>query len=345
MRSTCLTVLCALVAGCMPTNQVQAANGSSALSVSVQAQSVAAVAEHQLQSPQADVARLIGADWLSGARNDYNLSTDAGQRILVFARSAANFKDSRVWFTRRGSHGWGEAAEATFSDPRYRDSDPWLTPDGRTMYFVSNRPVSGETPNTSLDVWRVALNDSGFGVPEHLNALASEGEDLGPELHDGWLFFNSSRKGGPAKMSIYRARVKGHGFDAPQALTAPFNDGAVQGDFTLSRDGRLAMFWSQRGDSRDVDLFATCRMRDGWSTAIRLPPPINAPGMDFTPSLTADGKELRFASMRKLAHADAAAHVLNGQANIYVVPAEMAIRAAQAALAVVAGDSIQGGCG
>ncbi|KRD75812.1 hypothetical protein ASE43_13320 [Lysobacter sp. Root983] len=292
----------------------------------------APVAERVLPSPQADVARLAGAGWLSSTRNDYNLSTDAAQTLMVFARSEANFKESRVWFAAREGSGWGDAAVASFSDPRYRDSDPWLTPDGRMLYFVSNRPVSGEAPNTSLDIWRVVREDGRFGEPEHLAALASEGEELGPELHDGWLYFNSSRKGGPAKLAIYRARMDGDGFAAPQALGAPFNNGTIQGDFTLSSDGALALFWSQRGDSADADLFAACRTRDGWSAAVRLPPPINAPGMDFTPSLSADGRELRFASMRKSAQADDASPFLNGQANIFVAPVELAIQATRRVL-------------
>ncbi|WP_082638567.1 PD40 domain-containing protein [Lysobacter antibioticus] len=337
MRRVVLVALCVLAPACTPMNPAEPAAASLKPPVSVQTPGAALGGERQLASPQADAARLLGAGWLSGTRNDYNLSTDSGQHAMVFARSAANFKDSRIWFVRRDGSGWGEAAEASFTDPRYRDSDPWLAPDGRTLYFVSNRPLSGEAPSSSLDIWRVGLEDGRFGVPEHLDALASDGEELGPELHDGWLYFNSSRKGGPAKLAIYRARVNGGGFDAPQPLGAPFNDGAIQGDFTLSSDGGLAVFWSQRSGSPDANLFAACRTDDGWSAAVRLPPPINAAGMDFTPSLTADGKELRFASMRTSAHADDAAQVLNGQANIYVVPTALVTQA-------LAGERSKGGC-
>ena len=332
MRITGLMMLCLLASACAPTDRAPPSMAAAEPTAPSRGPGAAPVAQRTLPLPQADVARLAGAGWLSGTRNDYNLSTDAAQQFMVFARSAANFKDSRILFARRDGGGWGEVAEVPFSDPRYRDSDPWLTPDGRTLYFVSNRPVGGETPNTSLDIWRVALEGGRFGVPERLATLASEGEELGPELHDGWLYFNSSRKGGPAKLAIYRARMNGPAFEAPQPMGAPFNDGVIQGDFTLSPDGRMAVFWSERDDSSDLDLFAACRTGDGWSAAVRLPPPINAPGMDFTPAFSVDGRELRFASMRKSATADDAAHVLNGQANLYVVPAAMAVQAARLAL-------------
>ena len=331
MRKLGVVLMCLLASACAPTDPPATPVVSSVPSPAGSAPASARVAERALPAPQAGVARLAGVDWLSGDRNDYNLSTDAAQQVMVFARSGPGFKDSRIWLARRDGRGWGDAAQAPFSDPRYRDSDPWLTPDGRTLYFVSNRAIDGTAPNRSLDVWRVALNDGRFGVPQHLAALASDGEELGPELHDGWLYFNSSRKGGPAKLAIYRARMDGPGFAAPQPLGAPFNDGVIQGDFTLTPDGRMAVFWSERDGSSDPDLFAACRTPSGWSTALRLPHPINAAGMDFTPAFSADGRELRFASMRRSSSTDEAAHVMNGQANLYVVPADMAIRATRKA--------------
>ena len=81
-------------------------------------------------------------------------------------------------------------------------------------------------------------------------------------------------------------------------MPAPFNDGQVQGDLTFSPDGGTALFWSVRGDVREPDLFAVVGRGEGWSEAIRLPASFNAPGMDFTPAFTADGRTLYWASQR-----------------------------------------------
>ncbi|HEX7803826.1 MAG TPA: hypothetical protein VF471_13830 [Pseudoxanthomonas sp.] len=313
-----------LMASCDPAEQaaeVAASNNGSTVPMAVQ-ESVFGTTRI-LSAAQSGVALLAGEGWLSGPRNDYNLSLDAAAQQMVFARSAPDFKDSRIWFARREAQGWGAPAEVSFSDSRYRDSDPWLTPNGRMLYFVSNRPVAGDAPNGSLDIWRVAIDAGRFGVPEHLAAVASAGDELGPEFHDGWLYFNSSRKDGPARLSIYRARSSGHGFGAPQALPAPFNDGGIQGDFTRSPDGRIAVFWSRRGDSDAPDLFAVCRTSGGWSQAVRLPAPVNGPGMDFTPAFSADGDTLYFASMRAASGAADPGGVLNGQSNLYTVPASI----------------------
>lgn len=309
-----------LMAGCGVAGQAGA--GTAAPAGMDEAQGSLAAPARTLPVATPGKVLLVGEGWLSGPRNDYNLSLDAAARRMVFARSSADFKDSQIWWAQRVDGGWSMPEPVSFADPRYKDSDPWLTADGRTLYFVSNRPVSGDVPNGSLDVWRVAVHAEGFGRLEHLAAASSEGDELGPEVHGGWLYFNSSREGGPAKQSIYRAAVQHDGFGVPQALPAPFNDGRLQGDFTLSPDGRVAMFWRQPRDSRALDLYASCRTQNGWSRAVRLPEPINGPKMSFTPAFSADGAALYFASLRGdegiTGGQDA---ILNGQSNIYLAPA------------------------
>ena len=325
MRLIAMMMVGLLAAGCGAVDRAAntAAPGGTSPFAAAVAQGSSGGAVRTLPDAQAGGAFLTGKGWLSGPRNDYNLGMDAGGRMLVFARSAADFKDSHIWFARREGKGWSAPAEVPFSDTRYKDSDPWLTPDGQALYFVSNRPVVGGAPNRSLDIWRVTVDAGGFGTPEHLAAVASEGEELGPELHDGWLYFNSSRTGGPAKLSIYQARVNGNGFDAPLVLPAPFNDGDIQGDLTLSPDGRVAVFWSRREDSDELDLFAACRRPTAWSRAVRLPAPINGSGMDFTPAFSADGSTLYFASLRAGDGVADAGDVLNGQSNLYTAPATL----------------------
>ena len=262
--------------------------------------STASASPLSLGTSDAPQASRLGIGWLSAETNDYNLSTDADARLLVFGRSTTgDFQDAKIWLAKRDGTGWATPTPAPFSDARWRDSDPWLTPDGHWLYFVSNRPAPGrEAAREDLDLWRVAVTARGFGTPEHLAAASSTGEELGPELHDGWLVFNSTRKEGPAPLALYRSRVSEAGAATAEALPAPFNDGRAQGDLTFSPDGQVALFWSVRGDSRDPDLFGVRREGDGWSAAIRLPAPFNAPGMDFTPAFGANGRTVTWASQR-----------------------------------------------
>ncbi|MCK7593484.1 hypothetical protein [Pseudomarimonas salicorniae] len=247
--------------------------------------------------------RRIG-DGISTPRNEYNLSERAEVGLRVFARSDADFANSRIWLSRRVANGWSAPVEAPITDPRYRDSDPWLSVDGRSLYFVSDRPAAGRgAERRDLDLWRLEIDAEGrWGPPQHLGeTINSPGYELGPELHGGVLYFNSARPGGPAGLSLYQASQADDGSfpDPAQPLPAPFNSGKAQGDFTLSPDGRIALFWSIRDGRADGDLFSVRREGEGWAdSAERLPAPFNSPGFDYTPAFSADGRRLFLASDR-----------------------------------------------
>lgn len=273
-------------------------------------------------TPVTGAALRLAPGTLSTPRNEYNLS-EAGT-LRVFARSDANFANARIWLQRRTSDGWGVPEPAPLPAGA-SDSDPWLTPDGRWLYFASDRTAPGrDAKRRDLDLWRLPIDAQGvFGEPEHLGvAVNSPGMELGPELHAGVLYFNSTRPGGPAPLSIYGAALDAGGLPgAPEPLPAPFNTGTQQGDFTLSPDGRFALFWSLREGSAAGDVYAVRRIGDGWdSQAIRLPSPINSTGFDFTPAFSADGTLLRFASDR--ASSGLPETGPGGLSDLYVVPVE-----------------------
>lgn len=90
--------------------------------------------------------------------NDYNLSLDRRDRLLVFGRSEAEFRNARIYIAERRGNLWSTPRLIDFSDDRYADSDPWLTPDGKTLYFISDRPGAGrERGRTDYDIWRSKL--------------------------------------------------------------------------------------------------------------------------------------------------------------------------------------------
>jgi Tol biopolymer transport system component len=228
----------------------------------------------------------------------YNLQETRDLR--VFARSEAGFKRSRVFVQRREGGQWGPAEAWAHTDARWRASDPHLSADGQVLTFVSDRAEQGDAPLGQLDLFESRFDGGRWTAPKRLAAsLQSPGYELGPERHGDWLYFASYRSGGPGKLSVYRARG-GQG-DSPQALPSPVNDEGMNSDFTLTPDGRYALWWSSRGsaDGRGGDLFLSERVGASFGPALRLPEPVNSPGFEFTPSVSADGQWLYFASTRE----------------------------------------------
>jgi len=232
----------------------------------------------------------------SSSLNDYNLSLDAQERLVVFARSEAEFKKARIFLARRTRNGWSEPAPIGFSDGRNADSDPWLTPDGRTLYFISDRAAPGrEEGRTDYDIWRSTKTGKGWPPPERLGPeVNGRGQELGPELHEGVLYFSSARRNGIGGLDIYRARQKGAAFETATLLEGPFNSRESDSDFTLSRSGRSAMFWRSL-EGRGI-IHISYADKGGWSEPRPLPANVNIGPFNFTPSFSRDGRRVRYAS-------------------------------------------------
>jgi outer membrane protein OmpA-like peptidoglycan-associated protein len=103
------------------------------------------------------------------------------------------------------------------------------------------------------------------------------------------------------------------GFDKGELLDYPFNDGENYGGVSLSIDNRLLIVAASNPSSENpenIDLFKTTYNIDGkddkgkffyyWGDLELLGPQINTPqGWESQPTLSADGKELFFASARE----------------------------------------------
>lgn len=251
---------------------------------------------------------VVGPGVLSTAANEYNPSLLPDGRTLVFARSEADFRNPRIFFSRLRGGRWSAPEPAPFTAV-LPGTDPTFSPDGRTLYFASDHPAAGrDSTRRDLDLWRVRRQGDGWGEPEHLGSeVNSRGQELGPTWHDGWLYFGSTRGGRARMLDVYRARDEGGRFGAAEEVPQ-WNTGASESDPEFSRDGRLFPFWSNRAGSRAGDLYASRRTATGWTEPARVDA-ANSAGFDFTPSFSHDGRWLLFASTRA-GVADSAAAVL-----------------------------------
>lgn len=258
-----------------------------ALGVGALALSGSARAEAGLQPERLDLGDT------GPGRQAYNFQEAGDWR--VWALSGPAFAGARVMLQRRDPTGrWGPPQAAPFTDPRWRDTDPHLSPDSRVLTFVSDRPMAGDAPAGDLDLFESRRGDDGsWSAPVRLAPpLQSPRYELGPERIGTTLFFGSARAGGPGPLAVWRS----DGAAPPEQLPAPVNDATQNGDFTLSPDGRWGLWWSLR--SGDGDLYVAERVGRAFGPALRLPVPINGPGFEFTPAISPDGQWLSFASTR-----------------------------------------------
>lgn len=204
---------------------------------------------------------------------------------------------------RRGQ--WTAPEVAPFSG-WYNDFDPFVSPDGKRLYFSSNRPLDGTgRPRTDFDIWYVEQTSSGWGPAQHLDApVNTPAQEFYPSVtKDGTLYFSSNRPGGAGGGDIYRARLVDGRYAEPENLGDSVNAATTEGDPYISpnEDYLLFVAYNRQGGSGDGDLYISVRRDGQWSKAQSLGPEINSSALDFCPIVSPDGKWLYFTSERGFA--------------------------------------------
>jgi hypothetical protein len=232
---------------------------------------------------------------ISTDAEEYRLSLTPDGLTAYFARGEGFFPQSRQ-ATIMESHlvdgRWTDAEVAPFSGT-YPDLDPWVTPDGASVFFSSIRPVDGE-PREDVDLWRVDRAGDGWGEPVHLGAVNSEGDELGPSITaDGVLWFASDRPGGSGGFDLYTAEPDGEGFGAPQEVEA-INEAIWEFNPAISADGETLVFTSigRFGGQGLGDLFVSTRPGEEWSAPEPLR--VDTPSDEYHGSLSPDETTLFF---------------------------------------------------
>jgi WD40-like Beta Propeller Repeat len=223
-------------------------------------------------------------------------------RTLYFLKSNLQFTWWTIVVSRLESGVWKEPEVAPFSG-RYSDADPFVTPDGSRLFFISNRPHGGTGPGREdLDIWVMDRRGAEWGpprrLPEPVNSPASE---WFPVLTaTGTLYFGSGRPGGKGKTDIYRCTLKNETCSAPENVGDAINTAMDEYEAFVTQDERTMILMSSgRPEGLGAgDLYISTWEADGWSKARSLGAPINSRALEIGPSLSADGKTLFFASTR-----------------------------------------------
>jgi len=134
--------------------------------------------------------------------------------------------------------------------PGYRTMQPCLSPDGKLLYFSSNRPGG----MGGYDIWVSTIDENGVtGAPKNLGApFNTSGDEVTPFIHaiSGTLYFSSNGLAGLGGLDIFKCDFNSTDglFGFPQNLNAPFNSSKDDAYFVLDRISGTGFFASDRED-------------------------------------------------------------------------------------------------
>lgn len=137
------------------------------------------------------------------------------------------------------------------------ESQPCLSIDGQTLYFISDRKDGGFG---GMDIWCSHLVEGRWTKPQNMGpGINTEGDEKSPfvSFDDQTLYFSSNGRLGMGGMDLYFCRrTSDSTWGEPQNLGYPINTGGDESSLIVSPDGRTAIFSSDKfGGQGGLDLY------------------------------------------------------------------------------------------
>ena len=191
---------------------------------------------------------------------------------------------------------WQKPQVVSFSG-RWRDTDPFASPDGKKIFFISNRPAENEAqdkPQKAFHIWSVDKNSANdWRTPHQLDEAINidSVSNYGPSVDNtNNLYFCSRDREGHPGMQSFIARFNGNKYDKPELISIKgINE--IQDPF-IAPDGKYLLFVS------NSNLYISYRENNMWSAAEKLNADVNNGDDISSPYISTDKKMLYYSTAR-----------------------------------------------
>ncbi len=248
---------------------------------------------------------LLAPGLVSTGDSESHATLSPDGRTLYWVKLSADFAHWTVVAADRAGDTWGEPAVAWFSG-RWDDADVSFSPDGSTIYLVSNRPDrEGDPARADTDLFHMRRRSGRWGPAERITELSSPGNEWLPnQAQDGTLYFGSERREGnlgpEGTADLWSAEWLGDHFGPPVSLGPVINTAGQDIEPWIAPDESLLVFAAKgRPDGQgSYDLHASFRCEGAWTPPRPLGAGVNSPAWDFAGRFSPDGNTFFFASNR-----------------------------------------------
>ncbi|MFP2996294.1 OmpA family protein [Spongiivirga sp. MCCC 1A20706] len=199
--------------------------------------------------------------------------------------SVFNKNGNRIWFTRNNyyegeykrdkkgvnrlkiftavdsEYGWEQVTEIQYNSNQYSVAHPAFSPDGNTMFFVSDRPGG----HGKSDLWMAKKGRSGlFGKPVNLGKdINTSGRETFPFVSEnGDLFFASDGHAGLGGLDVFVAPLENGVYSAVYNVGEPVNTVKDDFSFIINDETNVGYVASNRdGGMGDDDIYRVNRLK------------------------------------------------------------------------------------
>lgn len=173
--------------------------------------------------------------------------------VMLFTRWSDNNRyEAFIYMARTTGGKFYEAMKlgTNINLPGYKSHHPYVTADGRRLFFSSNRPGG----KGGFDLWMASIDENGF-VGEAVNLgsnINTEADEVTPFYHDisNTLYFSSDGLPGFGGLDIYKSslNVDDSVYAVPVNLNQPINSSKDDSYYITDMLGSKGFFSSDRLD-------------------------------------------------------------------------------------------------
>lgn len=200
---------------------------------------------------------------------------------------------------------WTTPESAPFA-AGYRAMDPFVTRDGRQVWFSWAKPRPGAPPDTTVDydTWVAERVGDGWSAARFAGVPPFVVEsDFYPALTSkGTLYFDSFRRHPDLKFrrNVWRSRRVNGVYQDAEPLSAVINEHGASNPY-IDPDERYIIFGSGRpGGQGNGDLYISYRRGESWSEPQNLGARVNSEATEFCPMVSPDGRYLYFSRIPRV---------------------------------------------
>jgi hypothetical protein len=258
--------------------------------------------EYLGQEPPGMEGELFAPGIMSTGLPELNAVFFPGGREVIYSVTVGPMKWALVMLREENGQ-WTKPEIAPFSG-EHGGVDPFLSNDGNTVYFCSNRPRSGiGEPESDYDIWYVKRTETGWSEAVNMEPpINSDEHEFYPSLtREGTIYFQSRRKGGIGASDIYRSELVDGEYIEAVLLPEPVNSPDFEGDALIAPDESYIIVSTYRAEENigQSDLYISFRMDDGsWSPIKNMGERINSEGGENCQILSPCGRYLFYTSRR-----------------------------------------------
>lgn len=279
---------------------------------------------------------MVGEGIISTAQDEFGGSFSPDGKTIYFDRSVPPHYFYTMWESHRVGDRWSSPQILPFSG-EYRDSDPVLSPDGKKLLFVSDRPFDDQDRH-HYEIWMCEREGDRWSEPKNLGPVVNtHSQYFASMASNGNLYFTATIGEDDSEIDVFVSRFVDGKYTTPENLGPQINGkGIVNIEAFISPDEKFLLIGAfSRPDSvGSSDIYVSYNQNGKWSATLSVSA-INTPAREYSPRLTPDGKRLIFTSERgmgtekrdkpwTMAEFEQKSHsIWNGLGNIYSVPVDV----------------------